>query len=98
MEFVLELIRKNKYSTLRNWRKAMPRKIIFAFRVNPEERKIIAAIAKKMRRTQGDAIRILIDAAAIDMGISLIPTYQRQKVGGMTNIEDNSLKFGESCP
>ncbi len=36
----------------------------FTFRVNPDERRVIAALAEKLQRTQSDAVRFVILEAA----------------------------------
>ena len=41
----------------------------FTFLCNKEERWLIARIAKRLNRSQGDAVRFLINAAAQELGI-----------------------------
>lgn len=43
--------------------------IRFTFLVNSTERQLIASIAKRLCRTQGDALRILICRAADELGV-----------------------------
>lgn len=40
----------------------------FTLRVNPEERRMIDALARKLERSQSDAIRVVLRKAAVDAG------------------------------
>jgi hypothetical protein len=46
------------------------REIRFTFLCNEIERSLLSAIARRLRRSQGDAIRLLLYRAADDLGIS----------------------------
>jgi hypothetical protein len=43
------------------------RKTIFGFRINNEERELIAALADKLQRTQSDAVRLVVREAAREL-------------------------------
>ena len=38
----------------------MPRRTLFAFRVNQDERNLIASLADKLQRSQSDAVRFVV--------------------------------------
>ena len=40
----------------------------FTLRVNPEERRMIDALARRLERTQSDAIRVVLRRAAVEAG------------------------------
>ena len=46
----------------------MARTDTFTLRVNPEERRMIDALARKLERSQSDAIRVVLRKAAVDSG------------------------------
>ena len=45
----------------------MPRKDVFALRVSDDERRLLAAVAKRLQRSQSDAVRLLIRTAADEL-------------------------------
>ncbi len=45
----------------------MPRRDTFTFRVNADERQLIAALADRLQRSQSDAVRLLIREAAHEL-------------------------------
>ncbi len=45
----------------------MPRQDTFTFRVNADERQLIAALADRLQRSQSDAVRLLIREAAHEL-------------------------------
>lgn len=48
----------------------MTRHSIFALRVNSEERELIAAVARKLQRSQSDTVRLVMRNVAHEMGIA----------------------------
>jgi hypothetical protein len=49
----------------------MARVKVFTFRTTADERRIIAALADKLQRTQSDAVRWLIRESARELGIEV---------------------------
>ncbi len=45
----------------------MSRVEIFAFRVNADERRLIAALANRLQRSQSDAVRLVVREAAREL-------------------------------
>ena len=43
----------------------------FTLRVNPDERRMIDALARRLERTQSDAIRVVLRRAAVEAGVWL---------------------------
>jgi len=41
----------------------------FTFRVNPNERRLLAALAERLQRSQSDAVRWLVREAACELGV-----------------------------
>ena len=50
------------------------RPLIFGFRVNSEERRMIEKLAEKLERPQGDAVRYLVRKAARELLPQTTPT------------------------
>lgn len=51
----------------------MPRDERFTFLCNPDERRLIAELAKRMHRSQSDAVRFVVFQAARSEVIEIIP-------------------------
>jgi len=49
----------------------MNRERIFGFRVNDDDRRILAALAERLQRTESDALRWLIRNAARELAIEI---------------------------
>lgn len=51
----------------------MPRYERFTFACDAEERRILAALARRLERSQSDALRLLIRSAAQELGTDSTP-------------------------
>lgn len=59
----------------------MARYDTFTFRVNPEERQMIEALAEKLQRSPSDTVRLLVRGAAQGAGLDA-PNEQRSDQRG----------------
>jgi len=57
----------------------MSRSLTFKFRINDEERKLLALIASQLKRSQGDTIRVLLYQSAYSKGI--LPIFEDPEIG-----------------
>ncbi len=57
---------------------SLKRAIHFSFRTDGEERQMIARIAERLERSEGDSVRLLVRAAAREMGVAPQPPERIQ--------------------
>ncbi len=48
----------------------MNRSDVFSLRLNEDERRVFAALAKQMERSTGDMVRVVVRRAALDLGVT----------------------------
>jgi len=54
------------------------RMIVFGFRTDAEERQLLAEVAKRLERTEGDTMRFLVRQQARNLGITVAAQNDRE--------------------
>ncbi len=54
------------------------RMIVFGFRTDAEERQLLAEVAKRLERTEGDTMRFLVRQQARNLGITVAAQNEQE--------------------
>ena len=65
----------------------MSRRLTFKFRLNQAEKFLLSAVAEKLRRSQGDTLRMLIHSTAQELNLKPAQPEWENKSGKVTKGE-----------